>query len=331
MRGKQAKRAKGKGKKILAAALAALALWAVFLRKPQEEALPEEPEGDGRIALPGSYSLAGVEIAALPALGEGVVVYPDGAAKPADPDKEGAEAAQPAAAAGDSGKDSETGPLIYRYQGLSAPGALAAAYAALLSTPDAGFYLADEGLSPIQAPEGAAAAAGSVILARTLPELPETPQTAEAAAGGLSGISAEAALKTAEEAARRAAATREKQRLTVELSWEEDRCSVTVAIRQVRASGKSGGAVKLSVPSAGEYISTLSPSVLGLEGESMSQYRVYVADGSVIVNGLPCIRVNVCQEESGDLAGNYLLSADHHAIYQLNADSGTVTLLTGSE
>lgn len=316
----------------MALVLAAAAAAALILPKDKEEDAAAQPQGDGRIAPPVSYSLAGVEIVALPTLGENVAVYPGGKAVPVQDTAAGEGSAQTASEDGDAQQqedEDQAGPFIYRYEGLEEPGALTGAYAALLSTPDAGFYIADETLSPGDAPDFTAAQ-GSVVLARTLPELP-VPELDPAEAAEMTPDEAEVAAKRLASDAWKESAARAKQRLTLSLAWEPVRCTVTAQVQTVSASARGQGTARLSVPNAEEYIQTLSPAAFGLEGTSMSQYRVYVADGSVLVNGLPCIRVNVCREDGRDLVGNYFLSADHRTIYQLDTGSGTVTLLTGSE
>lgn len=60
-----------------------------------------------------------------------------------------------------------------------------------------------------------------------------------------------------------------------------------------------------------EYIKSLSPSVLGLEGESMEEYGVYPGERVVLVEDIPCTEVDVyaiTAAGTNDIQGRYLLT-----------------------
>lgn len=61
-----------------------------------------------------------------------------------------------------------------------------------------------------------------------------------------------------------------------------------------------------------EYIESLSPSVLGLEGESMEEYEVYPGERVVLVEDIPCTEIDVYTTDTAagtnDIQGRYLLT-----------------------
>lgn len=82
-----------------------------------------------------------------------------------------------------------------------------------------------------------------------------------------------------------------------------------------------------------EKIKGMSPSQLGLDGESMEEYEIFPVEGFVKVDGLDCRRFNLYRRvESGgghypDLEGIIVLSADQEHIYWLDPESNAVTEL----
>lgn len=81
-----------------------------------------------------------------------------------------------------------------------------------------------------------------------------------------------------------------------------------------------------------ETIQSLSPTLLGLEGESMDEYSVYSAVGLVQVDGYPCTEVNVYSVDSAtgsnDIQGRYFLSrTSPQHLYRLDTETGVVTEL----
>ena len=82
-----------------------------------------------------------------------------------------------------------------------------------------------------------------------------------------------------------------------------------------------------------EKIKGMSPSQLGLDGESMEEYEIFPVEGFVKVDGLDCRRFNLYRRvESGgghypDLEGIIMLSADQEHIYWLDPESNAGTEL----
>lgn len=80
-----------------------------------------------------------------------------------------------------------------------------------------------------------------------------------------------------------------------------------------------------------EYFNSLSPEVLGLPGDSMSEYRVYPADGWVRVNGISCRKMTVylleLPEETNTYLGAFYLSSDMSQVYKQNDETGAIELV----
>ena len=299
---------KKKGKKklllLLIPVLAAViggAVWFFFLRGGGEEAETQEP-----IPIPMEYLLNEAPITALPVTGEEVLVYqeeippeppaeePEDAGEKKDgeteEDGENSEEAEDAA-------ETEEAPgftrILYRYEGLQNPVSLISAYAALMTTEDAGFSVVDETLLRID-PPAEYGERGSVQLARNAP-------TAEDGTGG--GVQ------------------------SLLLSWEGTGCSVTLDMPEGRVRDPKPEAPAPSAPSRGlSDLEAIHPSKLGLPGETMESYRLIPQEGSVRIAGSVCMRVNV-YSENGQHAGSYFLSSDGK-LYQLDEAANAVVELS---
>lgn len=122
-------------------------------------------------------------------------------------------------------------------------------------------------------------------------------------------------------------AATEGKLLLVQLSWKAENCDVTVTCPDGKIAPKQVDAMTL--PDAIQFLENLKPASLGLEGDSMSAYRVYAMDGQVLVNGVPCVRMQVYRnhppEGSNAIAGSYLLTGDKQHLYR-QEDSGVAEL-----
>ena len=80
-----------------------------------------------------------------------------------------------------------------------------------------------------------------------------------------------------------------------------------------------------------DYLQGLNPADLGLNGDSMESYRIYATDGTVMVDGNACMRVEIYDRSGKDgtneFAGTYLMSADGLHLYRLDEEARTVTEL----
>ena len=77
-----------------------------------------------------------------------------------------------------------------------------------------------------------------------------------------------------------------------------------------------------------EYFTSLSPSLLGLPGDSMEEYRIYPVEGWVRVNGVSCRQMNVylldLPENTNTFLGTYYLSSDLQELY-MKTSTGSIT------
>ncbi len=299
---------KKKGKKklllLLIPVLAAViggAVWFFFLRGGGEEAETQEP-----IPIPMEYLLNEAPITALPVTGEEVLVYQEeippeppaeepedaGEKKDGETEEDGGNSEEAEDAA-----ETEEAPgftrILYRYEGLQNPVSLISAYAALMTTEDAGFSVVDETLLRID-PPAEYGERGSVQLARNAP-------TAEDGTGG--GVQ------------------------SLLLSWEGTGCSVTLDMPEGRVRDPKPEAPAPSAPSRGlSDLEAIHPSKLGLPGETMESYRLIPQEGSVRIAGSVCMRVNV-YSKNGQHAGSYFLSSDGK-LYQLDEAANAVVELS---
>ncbi len=86
---------------------------------------------------------------------------------------------------------------------------------------------------------------------------------------------------------------------------------------------------KKTVPESVDYIRTLPPAKLGLEGDSMDAYEIIPEGNVVLVDGVQCTEMFVYRvdEETGTncFMGSYLLSRADNRLYSLDQDTGIVT------
>lgn len=80
-----------------------------------------------------------------------------------------------------------------------------------------------------------------------------------------------------------------------------------------------------------DYFNSLSPELLGLPGDTMSEYRVYPSEGWVRVNGVSCRKMMVylleLPEETNSFLGTYYLSSDMSQVYHEDPDTGSLELV----
>jgi len=194
--------------------------------------------------------------------------------------------------------------LYYTYKQLKAPSQLVQEYSSLLRGEDEGFEVVDNDL-------------------RRTSDLPDFASD--------SGI-----IRLAKES------SNEGQVLEVGLNWSEDECIVSVLQRggEILApiqtpspdvGGASGGG-EMTMREAAEYLESQSPASLGLDTPSMDSVEVYAMSGTVMVDGMACIRLNVYTRENeqrtNHFLGSYLLSGDKAHLYRYDNASDSVTELT---
>lgn len=230
--------------------------------------------------------------------------------------------------------------VVYTYIDLTDAGAEAKAYASALRKE--GFSVVDDEFVRTDAPEYDTPS-GRVLLARDI-ERPADAAGADGTAGGggaaeptPSPSSEPASTPTPAPAPEPTSAPEDgwvDMVLTVELTWSPGQCVVAGDQAEGRVTSPppserpSVGGSAMSMREAAEFISSLSPSVLGLSGESMESYRVYAMDGIVMVNGEPCLRLSVYSRDSvgqgNDFSGTYLLNRSGTRLYVLDEQDNEV-------
>ena len=86
----------------------------------------------------------------------------------------------------------------------------------------------------------------------------------------------------------------------------------------------------MTVEETVEHFKQLSPQVLGLEGQRVSEYDVYNQQASVPVDGIPCLELTVYDKNATDTntpLGTYLYARDGTALYELDVETDTLTRL----
>lgn len=143
------------------------------------------------------------------------------------------------------------------------------------------------------------------------------------------GGAAEAPDYTAEEGAVVLArpAEEEGRILRLSLAWTATGCTVEL---ERPAGSVARPAQPMTNNDAVAFLKELSPTQLGLEGESMGPYLVYPVEGQVLVDGVPCLRLNVYLRDGAQvnrIVGTYMLTGDRRHLYRLEPGGSGVAAL----
>jgi hypothetical protein len=123
----------------------------------------------------------------------------------------------------------------------------------------------------------------------------------------------------------------------LQLDWTAETCTVTLRIqegviqeRPVETESETGSS-GMTLSSAMDYMKSLTPSDIGLDGSSMDEYQIYALDGIIMVDGNACLHLKVYStnnpEKTNHLEGNYLLTGDKQHMYSLDEVNGVVTVI----
>ena len=189
-------------------------------------------------------------------------------------------------------KPAESAPPVanaFHYEGLGNAAAVASAYTTLLTDSAVGFYPVDSTLQPAKQPEFDTDA-GSVQL-----------------------------VMEAEE--------EDSFFYAFRVEWSED--IVTVVPEKVEgALPDPPQPVEMTLSEATSYMRYCIPNLLGVSTDEVKNYRIYVEDGKVLINGTPCLRFKICRENpqtgGNENSGDYYLSSDRRHIYRLNVETNEV-------
>jgi len=193
----------------------------------------------------------------------------------------------------------------YHYKKMEDPAALSASYIKVLRDSEQGFTLTDENNYTLTEEPDTESLTGTVILEK------------------------ESAASTDEESkVFRVIVAWSEYSMAIQVSQEDGK--VLPPYVEPEDPAQNGGEPK-SLNQQLEYFNNLSPSLLGLPGDSMSEYRVYPSEGWVRVNGVSCRKMTVylldLPEETNTFLGAYYLSSDMEQVYRENPDTGSIDLV----
>lgn len=292
---------------VLLVAVAALIAFKLLGSKGKEGGKEEvvEPEV---IEAPMLYELGDLKLTALPVLNADIVVTREEVpgmvpaeeeqpvvletAAPEKPDGKSDEKSDEEPEEKPEEKPAESAPPVanaFHYEGLGNAAAVASAYTTLLTDSAVGFYPVDSTLQPAKQPEFDTDA-GSVQLV----------------------------MEAGEE---------DSFFYAFRVEWSED--IVTVVPEKVEgALPDPPQPVEMTLSEATSYMRYCIPSLLGVSTDEVKNYRIYVEDGKVLINGTPCLRFKICRENpqtgGNENSGDYYLSSDRRHIYRLNVETNEV-------
>ena len=289
---------------VLLVAVAALIVFKPFGSKGKEGGKEEEVVEPEVIEAPMLYELGDLKLPALPVLNSDIIVtkeevpglVPAEEEQPveletADPEKPDEKSDEKSDEEPEE-KPAESAPPVanaYHYKGLGNAATVASAYTTLLTDSAVGFYPVDSTLQPAKQPEFDTDA-GSVQLV----------------------------MEAGEE---------DSFFYAFRVEWSED--IVTVVPEKVEgALPDPPQPVEMTLSEATSYMRYRIPSLLGVSADDVKNYRIYVEDGKVLINGTPCLCFKICRENpqtgGNENSGDYYLSSDRRHIYRLNVETNEV-------
>ena len=224
--------------------------------------------------------------------------------------------------------------ITYTYTNLNNAGAAAATYVKQLATAEEPFFVVDEEFVKTSQPDYNTEE-GMVLMARNL--VVETKEEdADKDADQEDGKSeGEGEDTTPAPTPTPAPAKPDPKVLTVRISWSKAQCVVTAdeAIGMVTSPPpkQHNSGASMGIMQAKDYLSSLPPADLGLEGTSMDQYEVTPIEGVVMVDDVACTRINVYNDnnpgQSNEFMGSYLVSIDGSHIYRLDPRTNQIEMV----
>ena len=252
---------------VLLVAVAALVAFKLLGGKGEEGKKEEDVIEPEVIEAPMLYELGDLKLPALPVLNADIVVTKEEVpglvpaeeeqpvvletADPEKPDEKSDEKSDEEPK--EKPEEEPAEPVIpvanaYHYKGLRSAATVASAYTTLLTDPAVGFYPVDSTLQPAKLPEFDTDA-GSVQLVMKAEE---------------DGFF-----------------------YSFRVEWSED--VVTLIPEKVEGSlPDPPQPVEMTLSDATSYMRYRIPSLLGVSADDVKNYRIYVEDGKVLINGTPC-------------------------------------------
>ena len=292
---------------VLLVAVAALVALKLLGGKGEEGKKEEDVIEPEVIEAPMLYELGDLKLPALPVLNSDIIVTKEEVpglvpaeeeqpvaletADPEKPDEGSDEKSDEESEEKPEEKPAESAPPVanaYHYKGLGNAATVASAYTTLLTDSAVGFYPVDSTLQPAKQPEFDTDA-GSVQLVMKAEE---------------DGFF-----------------------YSFRVEWSED--VVTLIPEKVEGSlPDPPQPVEMTLSDATSYMRYRIPSLLGVSADDVKNYRIYVEDGKVLINGTPCLCFKICRENpqtgGNENSGDYYLSSDRRHIYRLNVETNEV-------
>lgn len=212
--------------------------------------------------------------------------------------------------------------VTYSYTGLSSPGSTVNTYVTLMTDEVNGFSIVDSDF--VMSDEPLYDEKGKVLLAKNAEIQPEPETVANTAADSEDGEASSDEDGEGEAGAVKAAAPANRL-LVLDISWDENGCEIVTR----EAEGViSPPPEPMTMHEAQRYLEGLPPEKLGLEGSSMDEYDVFAFDGTIVVDGRACVRMNVYSidnlEQSNEFMGCYLMSLDGRHLYRLDTSTNEI-------
>ena len=297
---------------VLLVAVAALVALKLLGGKGDEGKKEEDVTEPEVIEAPMLYELGDLKLPALPVLNSDIIVTKEEVpglvpaeeeqpvvletADPEKPDEGSDEKSDEESEEKPEEKPAESAPPVanaFHYEGLGNAATVASAYTTLLTDPAVGFYPVDSTLQPAKLPEFDTDA-GSVQLVMKAEEDEENED------GFFYAFRVE---------------------------WSKD--VVTLIPEKVEGSlPDPPQPVEMTLSEATSYIRYRIPSLLGVSADDAKNYRIYMEDGKVLINGMPCLSFKICRENpqtgGNENSGDYYLSSDQRHIYRLNVETNEV-------